>query len=391
MKPFEFYNPTRILFGAGKIAELKEYLPPDARILFAFDPEAVHKNGVYTQVKAALAGHVCVEFGRIHPNPDYEMLLEALPLIEAGGLNCIVSAGGGSAIDGSKFIAAAACVEGDPWDLTAGPFLVKKALPHFAIPTLPGAGSEMNRWGVVSRNRLKLKRDFGGDVLFPRLSILDPTTTLTVPWRHLQNGMIDAFSHVVEQYVTTDTDTPLQNRQAEALALTLIDAARVLVKNPTDLAARGHLMWAACLSLNDHLQTGMEPDFAAHRLSHALTALYGLSHGESMALLLPATLEALTGMKEAKLLRYAYYVWHITTGNPEARIQGAVNATRQFFSEIGVSSCAQDHGLKPEMIPEIIAYLEVEYPYPLGECHPVFAGEVAAILDAMFAVGASVA
>ncbi len=384
MQPFSFYNPTRIVFGAGKIAELPQYLPADARILFCFDEEAVMANQVHAQVLQALRGHVVVEFGGIKPNPDYDYLCQALPLIKAHDLNVIVSAGGGSVIDGSKFIAAAACTKGDPWDLTAQPFLVKHALPHFCIPTLPGAGSEMNRWGVVSRRSLALKRDFSGDALFPQLSILDPAVTLTLPWQNLQHGLIDTFSHIIEQYVTTDVDTPLQDRQAEALLLTLIEAAEALLKNPNDLQARGHLMWIACLSLNDHLQAGMQPDFAAHRISHILTAHYDIVHGESMALLLPATLQALRGMKQRKLLRYARAVWQLQGPDEEELIDAAIDATRQFFRRLGISLNPQDHGLDASMIPTILAQIETEFSYPLGECHPVYQAETLTILQNLF-------
>ncbi len=384
MKPFHFYNPTRIVFGAGKIAALREHLPPDARILFTFDEDAVMENGVHAQVMQALQGVHVVQFGGIQPNPDYDYLIQALPLIHAHQLNIIVSAGGGSVIDGSKFIAAAACTQGDPWDLSATPFLVKTALPHICIPTLPGAGSEMNCWGVISRRSLELKRDFSGDALFPKLSILDPTVTLTLPWKHLQNGIIDTFSHVIEQYITTDHDTPLQNRQAEALIFTIMEAATAIIQNPNDLNARGHLMWAACLTLNDHLQAGMQPDFAAHRISHVLTALYDISHGQSMALLLPATLTALKHMKHRKLVRYARQVWHLHTQDEDQLILQAIEQTRQFLIRLGVSLNPADHQLHPAMIPDILAHIDQEYTYPLGECHPVHHAEVAAILEQIF-------
>jgi NADP-dependent alcohol dehydrogenase len=384
VQPFQFYNPTRVLFGTGKIAALPQYLPPHARVLFTFDEDAVMHNDVHRQVMQALSGLTVIQFGGIRPNPDYDYLMQALPLIQAHQLNVIVSAGGGSVIDGSKFIAAAACTSGNPWDLSAQPFLVKTALPHLCIPTLPGAGSEMNCWGVISRRSLALKRDFSGNALFPQLSILDPTVTLTLPWQHLQNGMIDTFSHVIEQYITTPYDTPLQNRQAEALLLTIIEAAQAIMHNPDDLHARGHLMWAACLSLNDHLQAGMQPDFAAHRISHVFTALYQLSHGQSMALLLPATLSALKEMKRTKLIRYAHYVWHLTSKDEDQLIEGAIAATRDFFTQLGVSLNPADHGLSPEIIPEVLAHIDAEYTYPLGECHPIYHAEVKAILEHLF-------
>lgn len=384
MKDFTFYNPTRILFGPDKTAELSQIIPKNARILFCFDENAVSSNGAYAEIKKALASFTVIEFSGIQPNPDYEYLRKALPLIQAHQLNFIVSAGGGSVIDGAKFIAAAACSTEDPWMLTAEAFLVKQALPHICVLTLPGAGSEMNCWSVVSRRELHLKRDLSGEALYPVASILDPKFTLTLPDRQITNGIIDAFSHVIEQYVTLENDTPLQDRQAKALAQTIIDSGRAIVKNKQDLAARGHFMWAACLALNDHLQTGLIPDFAAHRISHALTALYYLDHGQSMALILPATLSVLREMKQTKLLQFAKEVWGLEGDQDQPLIEAAIQHTRTFFLEVGASLNPQDYDLEPSMIPDILSYLRQEHTYPLGECHPIMEKEVKAILEEMF-------
>lgn len=385
MQTFEFYNPTRILFGQGKIAALSAQLPKNARVLFCFDEDAVMANHVYEAVSAALKAFPVIEFGGIKPNPDYDYLIKALPLIKKHSLNWIVSAGGGSVLDGGKFIAAAACYSGDPWELTRSPFLVKQALPHGCVLTLSASGTEMNQWGVVSRRSLKLKRDFSGEALFPRFSILDPDALLTLPPHQISNGIIDACSHVFEQYLTeAPSSFALQDHQAEALLLTLIDNGRLILKDPSDLSARSQFMWAATLALNDHLQTGVPVDFSCHRLSHALTALYGLEHGESLALLFPASLWVLKDMKRTKLLRYAREVLQLEASDENQLILAAIQKTRDFFVEVGGVLDPRAFGLSPDIIPAVLSYIKAEYNYPLGECHPIYETEVRAILEALF-------
>ncbi len=384
MNPFDFYNPTRILFGEGRINELSAFVPEHARVLFAFDQEAVMANGVYHQVKAALAGFTVIEFGGITPNPDYDFLIKALPLIAAHQLDFIVAAGGGSAIDGAKFIAAAAQYAGDPWALTEVPFLVEKALPLAVIQTHPAAGTEMNQWGVVNRRSLKLSRDFSGEVLFPKVTILDPQVTLTLAQEEITHGVVDAFAHVLEQYVTIEAATPLQDRQAEAQILTIIDSARAMLEHPKDLDARGIFMWCAASVLNDHLQTGNFVDFTAHRLCHVLTALYDIKHGEALALILVPTFRVLREMKREKLCRYGRMVWGLTQQSPDDLIAATLQATEQFLLEVGAKTDPAAFGLSKGIIPEVLAYLRAENMYPLGECHPVYEAEVMAILNQLF-------
>lgn len=384
MNPFSFYNPTRILFGEGRISELRAFIPENARILFVYDEDAVMANQVYEQVKEALVGFTVIEFGGVKPNPDYDFLVKALPLIEKHQLDFILAAGGGSVVDGAKFLAAAARYKGDPWELTESLFLVDEALPLGVIMTHPATGTEMNRWGVVNRRALKLNRDFCGDALFPKFAILDPLVTLTLPFVEVTHGIIDVFSHVIEQYVTVEVETPLQDRQAEALLLTIIESARSILKNPQDLKARSIFMWCATSALNDHLQTGNVVDFAAHRISHAMTALYDMRHADALALTLIPTLSILREMKQAKLCRYAKAVWGCEEKSKEKLVEAAIVYTRNFLLEAGANLNAKDCGLSKEMIPEILAYLKTEAMYPLGECHPVYELEVMAILSAMF-------
>ncbi len=385
MNPFHFYNPTRILFGEGRISELRAFIPEDARILFVYDEDAIKKNGVYAQIQEALVGFPLIHFNGIRPNPDYDFLIKALPLIREHELNYIVAAGGGSTIDGAKFIAAAAKWFGDPWGLTDSLFLVQEALPLAVVQTHPATGSEVNRWGVVNRKGMLLNRDFCGEALFPRLAILDPTVTLTLPRQEITYGVVDAFSHVLEQYLTTEVNTPLQDRQAEALLLTIIESARAILKNPKDIEARSIFMWCATSVLNDHLQTGNAVDFAAHRISHAITALYDLRHAEAIALLLVPTFSVLQEMKHAKLCRYARVIWGHQRKNEEELIAAGLESTRDFLLEMGAELNPRVFKLDKSIIPAVIDYFRRENMFPLGECHPVYEIEAMAILSQMLA------
>lgn len=384
MNPFDFYNPTRVIFGEGRINELRAFLPQGARVLFTYDEDAVMANGVYQQVKEALVGFTVIEFGGIKPNPDYDFLMKAVPLVKKHELDFVVAAGGGSVIDGSKFIAAAAKYDGDPWELTESLFLVKEALPLAAIVTHPATGTEMNQWAVINRRSLKLNRDMSGVALFPKFAFLDPAVTLTLPPEEITHGIVDVFSHALEQYVTIEVNTPLQDRQAEAQLLTIIESARAILKKPKDLEARSIFMWCASSVLNDHLQTGNFVDFAAHRISHAMTALYNLRHADALALTLVPTFTVLREMKKEKLCRYAKIVWGHEDHSKEKLIEKALASTHKFLVEVGAKTDPTVYGLKKSIIPEVLAYLRAENMFPLGECHPVYEIEAMAILSNMF-------
>lgn len=385
MNNFEFWAPTKIVFGKGQIAQLKALVPVGARVLMTYGLGSIKKNGVYDQVMAALSGHHVVEFGGITPNPDYDHMMKAVPLIKEHQLDFILSVGGGSVVDGSKFLAAAACASLDPWALvTSGGDLIDEALPHGAVLTLPATGTEMNRWSVLSRRSMDEKRDFGHPSLFLQFAVLDPATTLTLPQKQIANGIVDAFVHVIEQYVTYPIDAPLQDRQAEAVLLTLIEQGRRILKDPQSYEARANFMWAATAALNGLIEAGTTSDWTTHKIGHELTALYGLDHAETLAVVLPAVFKVLREQKYDKLMQYGRHVWGLNHLTGDALVDAAIQATEDFFVEVGVKVRLSDYGIASDNLARIADKIEANGALPLSERKNVGKAEIVKILEACY-------
>ncbi|BCG26512.1 alcohol dehydrogenase [Pseudomonas tohonis] len=356
MRNFSFYNPTRIHFGEGQIDKLAREIPAGSRVLVTHGGGSIFQNGVWQQVEQALAGYTLTRFAGIEANPQFDTLVKAVELGRREGCDFILAVGGGSVIDGSKFIAAALCHAGDPLDLLTGT-RAKAALPLGCVLTLAATGSESNPHGVVTHVARQEKLPFSSPLLYPRFAILDPRTTFSLPARQIGNGVVDAFVHTLEQYLTYPADAPLQDRQAEGLLITLIEEGPKALANPEDYAVRANLMWCATQALNGLLGCGVPQDWATHMIGHELTALYHLDHAQTLAVVLPAMLAERREPKRAKLIQYAERVWGIE-GDEEAKIDGAIAATRDFFQALGVPTRLADHGLDAEAIPQVLAQLE---------------------------------
>ncbi|WP_285960991.1 iron-containing alcohol dehydrogenase [Pseudomonas tohonis] len=356
MRNFSFYNPTRIHFGEGQIDKLAREIPAGSRVLVTHGGGSIFQNGVWQQVEQALAGYALTRFAGIEANPQFDTLVKAVELGRREGCDFILAVGGGSVIDGSKFIAAALCHAGDPLDLLTGT-RTKAALPLGCVLTLAATGSESNPHGVVTHVARQEKLPFSSPLLYPRFAILDPRTTFSLPARQIGNGVVDAFVHTLEQYLTYPADAPLQDRQAEGLLITLIEEGPKALTNPEDYAVRANLMWCATQALNGLLGCGVPQDWATHMIGHELTALYHLDHAQTLAVVLPALLAERREPKRAKLIQYAERVWGIE-GDEEAKIDGAIAATRDFFQALGVPTRLADHGLDAEAIPQVLAQLE---------------------------------
>ncbi|GAC1030404.1 alcohol dehydrogenase [Pseudomonas sp. No.21] len=356
MRNFSFYNPTRIHFGEGQIDKLAREIPAGSRVLVTHGGGSIFQNGVWQQVEQALAGYALTRFAGIEANPQFDTLVKAVELARREGCDFILAVGGGSVIDGSKFIAAALCHEGDPLDLLTGT-RAKAALPLGCVLTLAATGSESNPHGVVTHVARQEKLPFSSPLLYPRFAILDPCTTFSLPARQIGNGVVDAFVHTLEQYLTYPADAPLQDRQAEGLLLTLIEEGPRALANPEDYTARANLMWCATQALNGLLGCGVPQDWATHMIGHELTALYHLDHAQTLAVVLPALLAERREPKRAKLIQYAERVWGIE-GDEDTKIDGAIAATRDFFQALGVPTRLADHGLDAEVIPQVLAQLE---------------------------------
>jgi NADP-dependent alcohol dehydrogenase len=342
MQDFTYYNPTRLIFGRGAIAKLRRLVPQGARVLVTSGGGSIRKNGVRDQVLAALAGRTVLEFEGIEPNPEFETLMRAVALVKKEKVDFLLAVGGGSVLDGTKFIAAAARFpEGqDPWSILLDHGAkVTDAVPMGSVLTLPATGSEANPTGVISRRKTGEKYHFAAEPCFPVFSVLDPETTFTLPPKQVQNGVVDAFVHVVEQYATTVSDSPLQDRQAEAVLSALLETSARIVADPPDYQARATWMWCATQALNGLVGCGVDQDWATHMIGHELTALYGLDHGVTLAIILPGALRARIDAKRAKLSQYGKRVFNV--GSAEE----AIDATETFFQELGVKTRLSDYGI----------------------------------------------
>lgn len=340
MNNFQYRNPVEIVFGKGTIAKLAELIPQSRKILLTYGGGSIKQNGVYDQVQCVLKSHNVSEFGGIEPNPRYETLMKAVEQVRSEKIDFLLSVGGGSTLDGTKFIAAAVNFAGEAWDICEKSAPVKSAVPIGAVMTLPATGSEMNGFSVVSREATGQKLAFASPHVFPQFSILDPETTFSLPPRQISNGIVDTFVHVCEQYMTFDVNAPLQDLQAEAILQVLIAEGPKTLAAPTDYASRANLVWAATQALNGWIGQGVPQDWTTHAIGHELTALRGIDHARTLALIMPAVWRQQRKIKGAKLLAYGERVWGITagitSGSDDARIDAAIQKTVDFFAAVGI-------------------------------------------------------
>jgi NADP-dependent alcohol dehydrogenase len=372
MENFTYQNPVKILFGKGQIAAISNEIPKDKRILITYGGGSIKNNGVYDQVIKALDDHNVFEFGGIEPNPRYETLMKAVEVVKKEKIDFLLAVGGGSVLDGTKFIAAAVPYKnGDPWnillDAESGWSSVKAALPLASIMTLPATGSEMNCGAVITKEATKDKLHFVNPNVYPQFSVLDPTTTFSLPPRQTANGVIDAFVHTMEQYLTFPVDAKLQDRMAEGTLQTLIEDGPKALKDPNNYDARANIMWSATIGLNGWLGLGVPQDWATHMIGHELTAAHGLDHGITLAIIMPSVMNIKHKNKHAKLLQYAERVWNITEGAEDTRIHQAIEKTRGFFEDMGVKTNLGDHGITEKDIPNIIQHLKDHGMTAIGE------------------------
>ncbi|VEG94932.1 NADH-dependent iron-containing alcohol dehydrogenase [Aeromonas encheleia] len=380
MYNFQYANPTRICFGAGQIASLSELIPSGSRLLVLYGGGSIKQNGVYEQLTEALAGREWLEFPGIGANPRYDQLMEAVALVKRERIDFLLAVGGGSVVDGTKFVAAAACFEGeDPWDILQHKAPIKAALPLGCVLTLPATGSESNPAAVVSRGEAKLS--FYNPLVLPQFAVLDPTTTYSLPVRQVGNGVVDAFVHIIEQYLTFPVGGEVQDRLAEGLLQVLVDNGPKALSDPTDYQVRANLMWAASLALNGLIGRGVPQDWATHAIGHQLTALHGLDHAQSLAVVLPSLLRAQAAQKQEKLAQFAERVWHSSREDKALRIEEAIIRTEQFFQQMGVGTRLADYGLDERCIPAICSNLKRFGLTALGEQQDIDPDKVARILS----------
>lgn len=370
MQNFDFHNPTHIVFGQGRIADLGKLVPTDAKVLILIGGSSAEKTGTLAEVREALGARTHATFSGIEPNPSYETSMRAVQQVKDGGHDFLLAVGGGSVIDAAKFIAAAALFEGDDtWNIMEkGGRNVTRALPFGTVLTLPATGSEMNNGGVITRRDIGAKLPFSSRHCYPLFSVLDPTKTYTLPPQQLANGVVDAFVHTVEQYLTYPVDARVQDRFAEGILQTLVEIGpRLLAATEPDYNDRANLVWAATLALNGLIGAGVPQDWSTHMIGHELTALHGIDHARTLAIVLPAMLHERRAQKQAKLLQYGERVWGITNGTADERVHAAIERTREFFEAMGTPTRLSAYGLGAEAIDVVMQQLEAHGMTRLGE------------------------
>ena len=356
MQNFELYNPTNLVFGKGQIEKLGSLVPKNAKILLAYGGGSIFKNGVYDQVKSALSGFEIVKFGGIEPNPHFETLMKAIEVVKEKNIDFILAVGGGSVIDGVKFISGATYYDGDPMEILKKRILIKegsKVIPFGTVLTLPATGSEMNSGSVVTINATQEKLAFGGSALFPKFSICDPTVITSLPERQIQNGIIDAFTHVMEQYLTYPHEGYLQDRIAEGILQTLIEIGPKVVQNPSDYALASNYMWCCTMALNGLIQKGVPSDWATHMIGHELTALYQIDHARTLAIIAPNLYKVMFETKKQKLAQYGKRIFGLTGSDDEIAAK-AIDKTTDFFHTMGMktklSECTDNYNSTADFI-----------------------------------------
>jgi NADP-dependent alcohol dehydrogenase len=344
MLNFEFKNPTKIIFGKGQIQKLGKEIPANAKVLLVYGGGSIKTNGIYDQVIQALNDVEVVEFSGIPANPEYEILLDALKIIKEEKITYMLAVGGGSVIDGVKFLSSAALYTGDtPWDILKNSIRTEKGLPFGTVLTLPATGSEMNSGSVITRKETQEKLSMGGPGLFPEFSILDPQVVQSIPERQLANGITDAFTHVLEQYMTYPIEAFLQDRFAESILQTLIEIAPRVMKNPADYEAAANFMWSCTMALNGLIQKGVPTDWAVHAIGHELTALFGIDHARTLAVIVPSHYHYNFEAKKEKLAQYGKRVWNIQSGSTEEIATAAIEKTVDFFHSLGIDTKLGDY------------------------------------------------
>ena len=382
MLNFTFYNPVKIVFGKGTIKELPKLIPAEVKVMMIYGGGSIKQNGVYEQVMKAMDGRSIVEFGGIEPNPRYETCLKGIELARSEKVGFLLSVGGGSALDATKFIAASVPYVGnEPWDIIKDWKLVQPTtLPIGCVLTMPATGSEMNGGSVISRIGTQEKLYFLSEYVYPKFSVLDPSTTYSLPPRQTANGIIDAYVHVMEQYLTYDVGSPLQDRQAEAILLTLIEEGPKALANPQSYSARSNIMWCATNALNGLIACGVPQDWTTHEIGHEITALYGLDHAQTLAMIYPGTTRHLLQRKRKKLLQYAERVWGLRDGDENARIDAAIEKTEEFFRSLGVNTRLKEYNI-PSEVAKVVAERLAKRGRRIGERGDIQPSDVEAILS----------
>jgi len=380
MDNFNFQNPVKIIFGRDRLPSITAEIPKHSKLMITCGGGSIRKNGVYDQVINALTGFNHIEFWGIEPNPLFETLIKAVDIARAEKVDFLLAVGGGSVADGTKLISAAIPFDGDPWEIVKRRAKPTKVVPFGCVLTLPATGSEMNCGAVITRRDTREKLSFQNPMVFPRFSVLDPTFTYSLPAVQVANGIVDAFVHVTEQYLTFPAQAPIQDRFSEGILCTLIEEGPKTIANTTDYDSRANLMWAATMALNGLIGCGVPQDWATHMIGHELTAFFGLDHAQTLAVVLPSLLWVQRDSKRWKLVQYAKRVWNINDGGEAELIESAIGKTRSFFESLGLSTHLSDLGATEDISDLIVSRFQSRNMLPMGDSKDLCADKIREIL-----------
>lgn len=353
MQDFSFRNPTKIVFGKSSmdkiVSELTAITPLVKKVLVTYGQGSIKKNGIYDKVMKELNGFTVEEFDGIEPNPRVETLRKAITIAKEFQPDIILAVGGGSVIDGSKLIAAATHYSGDAWDFLLDWNLEpQKYIPLATVLTMSATCSEMNSGAVITNWTEYQKLFFERPQLYPVFSILDPQNTYTLPKEQIAASVVDPFVHVIEQYINTSLQTPLQDRWAEGLLMTLIENGPKAMDNPKDYDSRANLMLAGSMALNGLIVMGAGQDWATHNIEHEISAFYDITHAAGLAVILPRWMEVVAmTQKLPKLVQYGKRIWSLEGSDADVA-KVAIDKTYEFFASLGCKMSLADFSINDE-------------------------------------------
>jgi NADP-dependent alcohol dehydrogenase len=342
---------------------------------------SIRENGVLDEVRAALGARLIGEAWGIRANPDVTDVLAALEQVRAVQADFLVAAGGGSVVDAAKAVAGLARSEGDAWTLLSKGGRFAGALPLGVVMTAPGTGSEANASASISNRASSQKVVFTNPLCFPVFAVIDPEKTYTLAASQVANGIVDAYVHVLEQYVTFPLGATLSDRMSEAVLLTLLEEGPRALDLREDYDLRANLAWAASVALGGLLGAGVPQDWTTHHLGHELTALFGIAHARTLAVVLPAVLAYRRAQKSQKILQYGARVLGVTGGSEAERSEQTIARTAEFFTKLGVPTRLSAYGVDADAVPRVIANLKASRRLRLGEKLDVTLDDAAKILE----------
>jgi NADP-dependent alcohol dehydrogenase len=382
MNSFEWYNPTKIIFGEDSFEKISKEIPKNARILMTYGGGSIFKNGIYDAIKKQLDGFYVEEFGGIEPNPTYQTLKKAIELIKTNDLNFILAVGGGSVIDGTKFISAGVLFEGDSWEIPKKGIRVEKTMPFGTVLTLPATGSEMNSGAVITNKETGEKLGMGSPHLFPKFSICNPSVIKSLPKTQIQNGIIDAFTHVLEQYVTYPIGASLQDRISESILKTLIEITPKILNEQYNVTTASNFMYSCTMALNGQIQKGVPTDWATHMIGHELTAHFNIDHARTLAIIMPNLYRVKFENKKEKLAQMAERVFNIEKTDTNFMAEKAIESLEAFYKQIEMPYKISDYTKEGNGISEKIKETFISRNWlGLGERKDISPDEVEKIVE----------